>query len=104
MKMISVASLFLLSMSSILTNAQSSGPVSFMVEEWKRAKEYTKEYLDSMPEEGYSYKPAPESKSFGQQFLHLAGANLRYASVCIGKPDPNPSLKALENDPALQSK
>ena len=102
--MISAASVFLLSMGSIMTYAQSSNPVSFMVEEWKRAREYTKEYLEAMPEEGYSFKPVPEVKSFGQQFLHLAGANLRYASVCIGKPDPNPSLKVLENDPTLQSK
>ncbi|MBC7915574.1 MAG: damage-inducible protein DinB, partial [Pyrinomonadaceae bacterium] len=31
-----------------------------MVKDWERAKVYTKEYLDAMPETGYSLKPTPE--------------------------------------------
>jgi uncharacterized damage-inducible protein DinB len=45
-----------------------------MVADWTRAKDYTKEYLDAMPEDGYSFKPSPDIRSFAEQMLHLANA------------------------------
>jgi uncharacterized damage-inducible protein DinB len=61
---------------------------SEMVAEWQRAKIYTKEYLDAMPEDGYSFKPTPEIRSFAEQMLHLAWTNYFLVSVTSGKPDP----------------
>lgn len=61
---------------------------SQMVEEWQRAKAYTKEYLDAMPADGYGLKPKPEMRSFAQQMLHLADANYGLVSMAIGKPSP----------------
>jgi uncharacterized damage-inducible protein DinB len=61
---------------------------SQMVAEWQRAKLYTKSYLDAMPEDGYSFKPTPEIRSFAQQMLHLADANYVLATVASGKPNP----------------
>ncbi len=58
-----------------------------MIAEWQRAKDYTKSYLDAMPEDGYSYKPTPEIRSFAQQMLHLADANYLFASSASGKPN-----------------
>ncbi len=75
-----------------------------MIEEWQRAKVYTKEYLEAMPEEGYSFKPTPEMKTFAQQYLHLAGAQLRYMSKIVGKADPVPDLTEFANNPQMQSK
>ena len=45
-----------------------------MVKEWERAKAYTKEYLDTMPEPGYALKPTPEMRSFAEQMLYLGVA------------------------------
>ena len=66
--------------------AQSSVPD--MVKEWERAKAYTKQYLDSMPDAGYSLKPTPEMRSFAEQMLHLSDANYLFASVAGGDPVP----------------
>jgi uncharacterized damage-inducible protein DinB len=61
---------------------------SQMVAEWQRAKLYTKSYLDSMPENGYGFKPTPEIRSFAQQMLHLSDANYLFATVASDKPNP----------------
>jgi len=59
-----------------------------MVDEWKRAKIYTKEYLDAMPADGYGFKPTPEIRSFAEQMLHLTDANYFFTSTASGKPMP----------------
>jgi uncharacterized damage-inducible protein DinB len=59
-----------------------------MIAEWQRAKAYTKAYLDAMPEDGYTYKPTPEIRSFAQQMLHLADGNYLFASSASDKPNP----------------
>jgi uncharacterized damage-inducible protein DinB len=61
---------------------------SQQVAEWQRAKLYTKAYLDAMPEDGYSFKPTPEIRSFAQQMLHLSDANYIFATVASGKANP----------------
>jgi uncharacterized damage-inducible protein DinB len=61
---------------------------SQMIAEWQRAKQYTKSYLDAMPEDGYSFKPTPETRSFAQQMLHLADADYMFATVAGDKPNP----------------
>lgn len=67
-------------------NAQAS--VDDMVKEWERAKTYTKEYLDAMPESGYALKPTPEMRSFAQQMLHFTDANYGFASAATGEKSP----------------
>src|SRR6185437_15986338 len=61
---------------------------SQMINEWQRAKAYTKEYLDAMPEDGYSFKPTPEIRSFADQMLHLASTNYFFASAASRKSNP----------------
>jgi uncharacterized damage-inducible protein DinB len=56
--------------------------------EWKRAKVYTKAYLDAMPADGYTFKATPEVRTFAQQMLHLADANYYFLAVASGKPNP----------------
>ena len=49
-----------------------------MIADWTRAKEYTKEYLDVMPEDGTNYKPNAQDKdqrTFAEQMLHFTAAN-----------------------------
>ena len=58
------------------------------VANWERAKIYTKEYLDAMPEDGYSLKPTPEIRTFAQQMGHLADANFAFIAGATGKAKP----------------
>lgn len=63
-------------------------PVDDIVKDWERAKAYTKEYLDGMPEEGYALKPTPEIRSFAEQMLHLTDANYGFVSAATGVENP----------------
>ncbi|MEJ0055349.1 MAG: hypothetical protein WDN75_06660 [Bacteroidota bacterium] len=62
------------------SRAQSTDEI---VKEWERAKIYTKEYLDAMPESAYSLKPTPEMRSFAEQMHHLTDANYGICSRCL---------------------
>ena len=59
-----------------------------MIADWTRAKAYTKAYLDAMPEDGYSFKPTPEMRTFAAQMLHLTDANYGFSATVSGKPSP----------------
>ncbi|HYC27751.1 MAG TPA: damage-inducible protein DinB, partial [Chitinophagaceae bacterium] len=56
-----------------------------LIRDWERAKAYTKEYLDAMPEDGINYKPTPEIRSFAEQMLHLSQGNVGLSSSGTGK-------------------
>lgn len=56
-----------------------------MLRDWERAKLFTKEYIDAMPEEGLSFKPTPEIRSFAEQMLHLAQGTVYLISNGTGK-------------------
>ncbi len=73
------------------TTAKSAAPdhIAMMVADWTRARDYTKEYLDAMTEDGFGFKPTPEVRSFAEQFLHLANANYAFASAATGVASTN---------------
>ncbi|WP_185716218.1 DinB family protein [Larkinella knui] len=77
--------------------------VAQMTTEWQRAKEFTKEYLDAMPEDGMGYKPTPEIRSFAEQMLHLTAANYNFTSAATGKANPMQGKK-LETMDELKTK
>jgi len=70
---------------------------SQMIEEWRRAKIYTKSYLDAMPEDGYGFKPTPETRSFAQQMLHIADADYFLATAASDKPNPVGDMPSSHN-------
>lgn len=72
----------------LLASASYAQSVDEMVKEWERAKAYTKEYLDAMPESGYALKPTPEMRSFAEQMLHLTDANYGFAAAASGEKSP----------------
>ncbi|KAA0989651.1 DinB family protein [Dyadobacter aurulentus] len=84
MKKIAIICVMLLVCNAV--TAQTS--FSRYVKEWERAREYTKEYLEAMPEDGYAFKPTPEIRSFASQMYHLADANLAFVSSATGKKSP----------------
>jgi len=68
--------------------AQAQSSIDETITEWERAKVYTKEYLDAMPEAGYALKPTPEMRSFAQQMLHLTDGNYGFAAAATGEKSP----------------
>lgn len=59
-----------------------------IVKDWERAKAYTKEYLDAMPESGYASKPTKEMRSFAGQFLHLSDATYGIIATATDEKSP----------------
>jgi len=55
---------------------------------WKRAKKWTLDYIDAMPENAMSFKPTPEVRSFAEQMLHLAYWNYGIGEMVGGKTNP----------------
>lgn len=86
MKLKSLAVALCLIIGSQLAKAQVKS--TDLVKEWERAKAYTKEYLDAMPDSGYALKPTPEMRSFAEQLLHLADANYGFTSAVTGTKSP----------------
>lgn len=82
----SIITICLLLGSTIFTQAQTT--TNDIVKEWERAKAYTKEYLDAMPESGYAFKPTPEMRSFAEQMLHLTDTNYAFVSAATGVKSP----------------
>lgn len=79
----------------LIQKAHAQTSVSQMVKDWERAKAYTKEYLDAMPDTGYKLKPTPEMRSFAGQMLHLSDANYAFAAAATGEKSPM-AMGALE--------
>lgn len=78
--------LFLLSFLGQVSYAQITK--ARLLADWERGKKFMKEYLDAMPEDGYSFKPTPEIRSYAQQMMHVADANFAFASAASGKASP----------------
>ena len=55
---------------------------------WKRAKKWSLDYVDAMPEDAVNFKATPEVRSFAEQMLHLAFWNYGLAEWVAGKPNP----------------
>lgn len=47
-----------------------------LVADWERAKAFSLEYIDAMPEDGMNFKPNEDVRSFAAQFLHMAQGNI----------------------------
>lgn len=85
----------------IIVNLQAQTSNETLVKEWQRAKAYTKEYLDAMPESGYSLKPTKEMRSFSGQVLHLSDAIYGFvASATNEKPTASDLEKSNDTNKA----
>jgi uncharacterized damage-inducible protein DinB len=87
---------------AIATSLTAQTPKENLLKDWERARAYTKEYLDAMPESGYALKPTKEMRSFAGQMLHLADANYGIVGTAT---EVAPTAKDLEksNDVAKAS-
>ncbi|UFH53222.1 DinB family protein [Spirosoma sp. KNUC1025] len=95
-----------LAMLMAIASVQAAKPLTTIAQltaDWQRAKEFTKEYLDTMPEDGMGFKPTPEIRSFAEQMLHLTAANYNFGALASGKTNPFQGKK-LEEMSELKTK
>ena len=78
---------------AMATGLNAQTPKANLVKDWERARAYTKEYLDAMPESGYALKPTKEMRSFAGQMLHLSDAIYAFVGSAT---DVAPTAKDLE--------
>jgi uncharacterized damage-inducible protein DinB len=55
-----------------------------MIVDWERAKIYTREYLDAMPDDGINFKPIPDLRSFAEQMLHMSQGTINLVASATG--------------------
>ena len=68
-----------------------------MVKDWQRAKEYTIEYLNTMPADKYTYKPNDSVRTFAGHMLHLASINVYFMFVANDIQPPLWLSRELQN-------
>jgi uncharacterized damage-inducible protein DinB len=57
---------------------------SDLVADWERAKVYTLEYIDAMPADAVNFSPTEGIRTFAQQMLHIANANVGIMGIATG--------------------
>lgn len=75
-----------------------------MIKDWGRAKEYTLEYLNTMPADKYQFKANDSVRNFAQQMLHLANGNVFLMSQVSAEKTPGWFSFRLEQRPSAQVK
>jgi len=84
----------------VINFAKAQTTTAETLKDWERARAYTKEYLDAMPESGYSLKPTPDTRSFAGQMLHLGDTNYGFTAAATGQKSPF-GMGALEKSTGL---
>ena len=64
--------------------------MSEFVRDWQISKQFTIDVANAMPADLYSFKPNPEEMSFGEQMVHIAGANVFRFNQITGIKPPFP--------------
>jgi uncharacterized damage-inducible protein DinB len=84
------------------TKVNSVLDISEFVRDWQISKQFTLDVANAMPADLYRYKPNPEEMTFGEQIVHIAGANVyRFNEITGVKPPFNlESNKTLPSDKA----
>ena len=65
--------------------AQSATLNRELLKDWTELKDTMMRIADAMPEDKYPYKSTPPQRDYGQQILHVAGANVLYVRFLGGK-------------------
>ena len=72
-------------------SAQSATLNAELLKDWTEQKSTMMKIADAMPEDKLSYKSTPPQRDYGQQILHVAGANVMYLRFFGGKA-PAPAI------------
>lgn len=96
-------SIFSLGCLLIASTVLSQTSIESLVADYERAKAMSLEYVEAMPEDQFSYRPAEGVRTFAEQFLHASQGTIGLASNGTGA-DRIYATANLEKDPALQTK
>ncbi len=72
------------------------GPADDAIDQWNYAGKKLIAMAEDFPEDKYDYKPTPEVRSFAEQLLHVAGANLIYVAAAKGEKPGEENLPRAE--------
>jgi len=84
-------------LAATLTAARSlcaqAGPTlaSDLLKDWRAQKETMMRIADAMPEASFGFRATPPERSYGEQILHVAGANIMLMKFLGGKT-PAPTI------------
>jgi uncharacterized damage-inducible protein DinB len=78
-------------LTSLRPSAQSTTLQSDALKDWSNMKETMTKAADAMPEDKFGFKPTPAQRSFGEQILHVAGANVGIMRT-LGAKAPAPMI------------
>ena len=98
--------LLMMSNTLLAQGLNNQGVKANMLVDWERAKVYTMEYLEAMPEKYINFKPARDIRTFAEQMLHLSqgtigliatgtGAKPIYQGIVLEKEDEYKNKTAL---------
>lgn len=98
-----ICSLLMMSNSIIAQGLNNEVVKANMIVDWERAKIYTREYLDAMPDDGINFKPVPDIRSFAEQMLHMSQGTVRLVANATGV-SPIYQGKVLEKSDEFKNK
>jgi hypothetical protein len=73
------------------------GPADAVLEQWNDIGRKLIDMAEDFPEDKYSYKPAPESRTFGAMLLHVAGSMYYFTDIAEGKKPRYPDDPKQDN-------
>ena len=85
---------------SFAQGAASSGSkfVQDFEKHWADAKKLAVAVANAMPDDSYSFKPVSAEMSFGEQMMHITGANYGYCAFLGGTKSPYQQPKGATKD------
>lgn len=88
------AALAVLLVSTGRASAQGVTLAGDMLKDWQQQKALIVAIADAMPEDKFGYKSTPPQRNYGEQVMHIVGANMRLVGALGGKtPAPMIDLK-----------
>ena len=74
---------------------QTASLAQDLLRDWKAQRETMRKIADAMPADKFGYKPTPAQRSYGEQIMHVVGADQSVVGMLGGKtPAPAINLKA----------
>ena len=72
-------------MFSIRTSAQTPTIAGELLKDWQAQKETMMKIADAMPPDKFSYRSTPAQRTYAEQILHVAGANVELLQLLGAK-------------------
>lgn len=101
-KTLTTAFLAVLCTAAIWATTSPEAEKDAMIADWERAKAYTLEYIDAMPEASFFKSPTEGIRTFAAQMLHIGDGNA--GIISIGTGAQGPFKGGLEQDASLTTK